>query len=134
MRPEFTLMSVENFRTFVIHSRNQILGGFDEDRLCSIFLGSIERTFLFIRQTQPFLKRFCKRNIFEKIVARKSLAHKAEARKRELLIMMRMKPQDQPFQRAEPAESSKYRRNSRYTLWKARSVRFCHIFPRELDV
>ena len=46
-------------------SRNQILGGFDEDRLCPIFLGSIERTFLFIRQTQPFLKRFCKRNIFE---------------------------------------------------------------------
>ena len=60
LRPEFTLMSVENFRTFVIHSRNQTLGGFDEDRLCPIFLGSIERNFLFIRQTQPFLKRFCK--------------------------------------------------------------------------
>ena len=54
------LMSFENFRTFVSHSRNQILGGFDKDRLCPIFLGSIERTFLFIRQTQPFLKRFCK--------------------------------------------------------------------------
>ena len=41
-------MSVKNFRTFVIHSRNQILGGFDEDRLyldeCPIFLGSIERS------------------------------------------------------------------------------------------
>ena len=38
---------------------------FDVDRLCPIFLSSIERTFLFIRQTQPLLKRFCKRNIFE---------------------------------------------------------------------
>ena len=47
--------------------------------------------------------------------------------------MMRMKPQDHPSQRAEPAESSKYRRSSRYTLWKVRRVRFCHYFPRELD-
>ena len=47
--------------------------------------------------------------------------------------MMRMKPQDHPSQQAEPAEYSKYRRNSRYTLWKARGARFCHISPRELD-
>ena len=33
--------------------------------------------------------------------------------------MMRMKPQDHPFQRAEPAEYSKHRRISSYTLWKA---------------
>ena len=39
--------------------------GFDIDRLCPIFLSSIERIFLFIRQTRPFLKRFCKQNIFE---------------------------------------------------------------------
>ena len=65
LRLEFALMSVKNFRTFVIHSRNQILGNFDVDKLCPIFLSSIERTFLFIRQTQPLLKRFCKRNIFE---------------------------------------------------------------------
>ena len=42
-----------------------VLGSFNVDRLCTIFLSSIERTFLFIRQTQPFLKRFCKQNIFE---------------------------------------------------------------------
>ena len=47
--------------------------------------------------------------------------------------MMRIKPQDHPFQRAEPAEYSKYRRSSRYTLLKARRVRVCHTFPRELD-
>ena len=47
--------------------------------------------------------------------------------------MMRMTPQDHPFQRAEPAEYSKCRRSSQYTLWKARRVRFCHTFPRELD-
>ena len=58
-------MSVEPFRTIVIHSGNQILGGFDEDRLYPLFLGSIERTFLFIRQTQPFRKRFSKWNIFK---------------------------------------------------------------------
>ena len=57
--PEFALMSVKSFRTFVIHSRNQILGGFDVDRLCPFFLSSTEGTFLFIRQTQPLLKRFC---------------------------------------------------------------------------
>ena len=65
LRPELDLMSVKKFRTFVIHSKNQILGSFDVDRLFPIFLSSIERTFLFIRQTQPFLKRFCKRNIFK---------------------------------------------------------------------
>ena len=65
LRPEYVLMSGKNFRTFVIHSRNQIVGGFGEDRLCPIFLSSIERTFLFTCQTQPLLKRFCKRNIFE---------------------------------------------------------------------
>ena len=65
MRPEFALMSGKNFKTFVIHSRKQILGGFDVDKLSPIFLRSVEMTFLFIRQTQSFLKRFCERNIFE---------------------------------------------------------------------
>ena len=41
-------MSVETFRTIVIQSKNQILGGFGVDRLGSIFRGSI-----------------CERNIFE---------------------------------------------------------------------
>ena len=93
----------------------------DVDRLCPIFPGSIERTFLFIRQTQPFLKRFCKRNIFEciRIVVRKSLAPKAEAKKAEVLIMMRMKPQDHPFQRAETVEYSQNCRSSRYLLWES---------------
>ena len=47
--------------------------------------------------------------------------------------MMRMKPQFHLFQREEPVEYSKYHRSSRYTLWIARRVRFCHTFPRELD-
>ena len=47
--------------------------------------------------------------------------------------MMRMKTQDHPSQQAEPAEYTKCRRSSRYTLWKARHARFCHISPRELD-
>ena len=47
--------------------------------------------------------------------------------------MMRMTPQDHPFQRAEPAEYAKYRRSSHYTLWKAGRVRFCHTFSRDLD-
>ena len=42
--------------------------------------------------------------------------------------MMRKKPQDHPSQQTEPAEYSKYRRSSRYTLWKARRARFCHVF------
>ena len=42
-----------------------------------------------------------------------------------------MKPQDHPSQQAEPAEYSKYRRSSQYTLWKARRARFCHISPTE---
>ena len=62
------------------------MGGFDVDRLCPILLRSIERTFLFIRQTQPLSKRFCKEtssNISEKIIVRKSLAPKADAKKAE---------------------------------------------------
>ena len=47
--------------------------------------------------------------------------------------MMRIKPQDHLFQREEPVEYLKYRRSSRYTLWKARRARFRHISPRELD-
>ena len=48
--------------------------------------------------------------------------------RREVLILMRVKPQDHPSHRAEPAEYSKYRRKSRYPLWKARRIRFCHFF------
>ena len=42
--------------------------------------------------------------------------------------MMLMKPQALTSQRADPAEYSKYRRSSRYTLWKGHRVRLCHIF------
>ena len=72
----------KNFQTFVIRSRNQIMGGFDVDRLVSIFFGSIERTFLFIRLIQLFLKRFKERNIFEGFRENgreRSLISKAEA-------------------------------------------------------
>ena len=58
---------------------------------------------------------------------------KLRPKSREVLLMMRMKPQGHTFQRAQPTEYSKYCRESRYTLWKARRVRFCHTFPRELD-
>ena len=73
-------------------------------------------------------------NVSKKIVVRKSLAPKLRPERREGLIMMRMKPQDLPSHRSEAVEYSTYRRISRYTLWKARHVWFCHIFPRELDV
>ena len=53
---------------------------------------------------------------------------KLRPEKRKVLIMMRMKPQDHPSQRAEPAESSKYCRSSRYKLGEARRVRVCHFF------
>ena len=98
MRPEIVLMSVKNFRTFIIHSRNQIVGGFDVDRLCHFFLSSIEWTILFFRQTQPFLKSFCK-NIFE--CFRENLREKVEKlrpERREVLIVTRKKPQDHPSQ------------------------------------
>ena len=127
---------VENFRTFVIHSRNQKLGGFDEDRLCPIFwVPSREFSCSFVKLNH-FSSAFVNETsskVSEKIVVRKSLAPKAEAKKREMLILMRMTPQDHPFQLAEPAEYSKYRPSSHYTLWKARRVRFCQTFPRELD-
>ena len=58
---------------------------------------------------------------------RKSLAPKAEAKKAgraNMLIMMRMKPQNHPSQQEEPVGYSKYRRSSRYTLWKVRRARF----------
>ena len=58
-------MSGKNIRTFVILSRNQILGGFDVEMLSTIFRGSIGRTFLIIHQSQPFLERFSEPNIFE---------------------------------------------------------------------
>ena len=41
---------------------------------------------------------------------------------REVLTTMRMEPQDHSFQRAEPAEYSKCRHSSRYTLWRTRRV------------
>ena len=47
---------------------------------------------------------------------------------REKQTVMQMKPQDYPIERAEPAEYSKYRRSSRYTLWKARPYGFVKIF------
>ena len=77
-------MSVKNLRTFVIHSRNQILGGFDVDRLCPIFLSSIERTMCSFVKLNPLSSAFVNEtysNVSKKIVVRKSLAPKAEARK-----------------------------------------------------
>ena len=47
--------------------------------------------------------------------------------------MIKMKPQDHPFQQAEPAEYSEFRRTTSYTIWKAGRVRFCHTFSREPD-
>ena len=70
--------------------------------------------------------------MFPKIVVRKSLAPKVEAKKAGSANNDADDTQDHPFQRAEPAEYSKYRQSSRYTLWKAHRVRFCHTFQREL--
>ena len=67
--------------------------------------------------------------VSEKIVVRKLLAPKTEGKRREvLMIKMRLKHQDHPFQQTEPAEYSKCRQNWRYTLWKARRVRFVILF------
>ena len=55
---------------------------------------------------------------------------KLRPERREVLIMMRMKPQEHPSQRPEPAESSKYRGISRYTPWKARRVRLSYFAKR----
>ena len=54
---------------------------------------------------------------------RKSLTPKAEAKKRKVVIVIRMKPR-------EPAKYSKYFRSSRYTLWKARRVRILSCFSK----
>ena len=71
--------------------------------------------------------------VSEKIVVRKSLAPKAEAKKAGNPNIDANETPRPPFQRAEPAEYSNYRRSSRYTLWKTRRIWFCHTFPRELD-
>ena len=88
MKPEFALMSVKNFQALVIYSssRNQILNGFDVDWLCPSFQGSIERIFLFIRQTHHFSSALVNETssiVSEKIFVRKSLASKAAAEKAE---------------------------------------------------
>ena len=53
--------------------------------------------------------------------------------KREVLILMRMKPQDHPSQRTEPAEFSNIVEVHVTHFGNPRRIRFCHIFPRELD-
>ena len=76
-------------------------------------------------------------NVSEKIVVRKSLAPKVEVKKAGSAnndADETPRPQNHPSQQAEPAEYSKYRRSSHYTLSKVRRARFCHIFPRKLDV
>ena len=85
----------------------------------------------FFRQTEPFLMRFSERNVFEGI--QQNGIEKRSPKRQKVLILMQMKPQDYSLQQAEPAEYSNCRRGSRFTLWKAGRVRFCHIFPRELD-
>ena len=60
LRHEFALMIGKNFRTFFIPSRNQTLDSFDIDSL-----GSLQKTFLFFRQTQLILQQFRERNILE---------------------------------------------------------------------
>ena len=56
-------------------------------------------------------------NVSDKIVKSKLLAPKAEARKAGSANDDAGEPLDQQS----------------YTLWEARRVWFCHIFPRELD-
>ena len=67
-----------------------------------------------------------------KIVDRKPLAAKAGAKKGAGANNAADEIQDLTFQRAEPADYSEGRQNSRYTLWK--TLRCCHTFPRDLDV
>ena len=78
LRPKFAIISVENFRTIVIHSRNEILGGYDIDRLGPLFLGFVERIFC------SFVKRSRFSNDFVNKSSSKSnhpLATKTEAKK-----------------------------------------------------
>ena len=61
-------------------------------------------------------------NVSKKVVVRKSLAPKAEVKKAGSAnndADETPRPQDHPSQQAEPAEYSKYRRSSHYTLWKS---------------
>ena len=88
MHKDFQLLRLYKERRSAIETRICLDEGgeVDVDRLFPIFLESIWKTFMFIRRTQsllllglrgnatgsvshqqqqPFLKRFCKRNIFE---------------------------------------------------------------------
>ena len=123
-------MNVNFYRTFVIQPRKQILDAFDVDRSGQFFLSSIEGTSLFIRQTQPFLRCFNEQNTFENFRVVSHWHQKLRPRRREVLILMHMKPQGHSLQQAEPAEYSKYCRRSRYTLWKTRLARFCLLSKR----
>ena len=99
--------------------RNQTLGEFDVDRLCPIFLvpsRGLSCSFVNLNLFSSALvtKRL---RIFPKKSYWESHSHqKLRPERREVLIMMRMKRQDHPSQRVEPADSSKNRRSSRYTL------------------
>ena len=63
-------------------------------------------------------------NVSKKIVKKKSFAPKAEARMSESAYNDADETLDHPPQRAEPVESPKNCRSSRYTLWKTRRVLF----------
>ena len=69
VRSEVALMSVEDFRMFVIQSRNQNLAGFDVDRLGPNFLNSAERTI-------PNIFEGFQENCREKVTRTKSLGQK----------------------------------------------------------
>ena len=94
-----------------------MLGSFDVGKWGPVSLRSIEKIFMFVRQTKPFLKRFCERNICEGLRDNRcDEGGKLRPKRREVLMMMQMKPQDHPFQRAEPIEYSKKCRNPLDTL------------------
>ena len=78
------LMSVENFQTCVIHSRNQFLGGFDEVRLCQFFWVPSRGLSCSLVKLNHFSSAFVNEtssNVSEKIVVRKSLAPKNKTKK-----------------------------------------------------
>ena len=77
-------MSGKTSQTFVIPSRNQIMGGLDVDRLCPFFLGSIggrSSSFVKLKLFSSALANETSLNFAEKIVVRTSLEPKTEAKK-----------------------------------------------------
>ena len=77
-------MSGKTSQTFVIPSRNKIMGGLDVDRLCPFFLGSIggrSGSFVKLNLFSSAYVNETSLNLSDKIVLRKSFAPKTEAKK-----------------------------------------------------